>query len=306
MQKCRVCGGDAVIKIDYANASFCKEHFISFYERKISKILKKADLRNKCILVAVSGGKDSVALLYALSKLRDIFGYKLKALHIDLGIDGYSEESRDISIEICERLGIPLIIYDVKKTFEWDIPTAVKTLRKPACSLCGLVKRWIMNKVALDEGCEWIATGHNVDDIDAIGLKSLLTFRPDDIIRFAGPILEPKLEINLVGRLRPQFFLTEIENLFYVQVNGLRAVFDTCPLAKRSTLFKYKSIWQTIDQINPVGKINFAKTLLEISNKVKIEELGLRKCEKCGQPTYGRRICSFCGLRIKIEEKIKV
>ncbi|MGQ4891795.1 MAG: ATP-binding protein [Candidatus Njordarchaeia archaeon] len=303
MAKCIVCGREAVVKIEHANASFCAEHFKQYYERKILRVLKGLNLENKCILVALSGGKDSVSLLYALNRLKKDLNYNLKVLHIQLGIGLYSKESLEVSKQLAEKLNLRLIIFDLEKNLGWTIPEAVKVTKKKPCSLCGIVKRWVMNKVALEENCEYVATGHNVDDIDAIALKAMLTYRPEDIERTSSPILEPNMEVNLVGKLRPQFYLTEKENMLYAQFNGLPIVETTCPLASRSKIFKYKGIWQEIDKVNPVGKINFAKTLVEISKKLKEnkrEVQQLRKCVRCGMPTYGRDVCAFC----KINEKV--
>ena len=265
---------------------------------------------DKCILVGLSGGKDSVSLLYALWKLKEKFGYKLKALHIKLGIFDYTELSYKISQELCEKLSVPLIVFDVKGEFGWGIPEASMILRKPACSVCGIVKRWVMNKVAMDEDCDYVATGHNVDDFNSFGLKALLTYRLEDIFRISKPILEPKKEYNLVGRIRPQFYLTEFENTMYAHLNNLNFVTMRCPLATRTTQHKYKGLWEHINKVNPVGKINFAKSLVKISEIMKESEnkkIELAKCKICGQPTVkGREICSFCSMRKKISEKLNL
>lgn len=306
MGKCVVCKGPAVVRIDYANASFCAQHFFEFYERRIRKVLDRVDLSGKCILVALSGGKDSVSLLYALHKLKDDYKYVLKALHIRLGIGDYSDKSFSISKSLAEKLGVPLIVFDVNKSFNWTIPDAVKVLKRPACSICGLVKRWIMNKISVKEGCDYIATGHNLDDFNALGLKAFLTGRIEDIYRMPGPVLEGRREENLVGRLRPQFYLTEFENTLYAELNGLNYVDVECPLASNSTQHKYKAIWETINNLNPVAKINFLKSLEKLRKEFK-ESVKLNKCKICGQPTTaGREICYFCSTRRKIEAKLSV
>jgi len=306
LRNCRICKKEAIVYINYANISLCSEHFIEFYERKIFKILKQLDLRNKCILVALSGGKDSVALLFALYKLQAIFNYKLKVLHIDLGIGDYSKRSLEVSAKLTEKLNIPLIVFDLKKEFGWSIHDAVKIIRKPACSICGLVKRWVMNKVAIENECDYVATGHNIDDVNTFVLKAMLTYRPEDIIRLPRPILKPNLEVKLAGRIRPQFYATERENLLYTLVNGLDTVSIECPLARDAKSKKYRQIWEEIDKVNPVGKINFVNTIIKIIDKLDTGEMSdIKLCKICGYPTYSRDICTFCSMRMRIDSKLK-
>ena len=97
--KCQKCRQKAVIKISRANAKYCKLCFDEFFVSQIKRVLSKDKmaLRDDRILVAVSGGKDSLALWHVLIQL----GYQTAGIHIDLGIGSYSESSSE---KVCRSL----------------------------------------------------------------------------------------------------------------------------------------------------------------------------------------------------------
>ncbi len=301
-RKCVVCGKRASIVIERARVGFCEEHFIEYYERIIKRTLKRNGFSGGRVLVAVSGGKDSMALLYALNKLKDDLGIEIMALHIDLGIDNYSIESRRAVEKLLKELDIKYIIVSVKDYLGVSIPEAVKFVRKPPCSVCGLVKRWIMNKVAYENNYDYIATGHNLDDVSTYFLKAMFTYRYEDIVRGNEVISPPKPELKMVGRLRPQIFLTEKENLFYCEVNGVPYVDLECPLSRGALLKKYKTLWETALKLNPMSQYNFTRSILSIKKKIQQEEIEIKPCKICGFPTTASDgVCSFCKLREKIK-----
>lgn len=304
-KRCVVCGKDASIVIDRARVAFCNEHFIEYYERMIKRTLNKNGFNGGKVVVAVSGGKDSMALMFALNKLKNELNIKLTALHIDLGINDYSKESRDIFEKEVKKLDIDYIVVKAEDYLGVSIPEAIKFVRKPACSVCGLVKRWIMNKIAYDMNYDYVATGHNLDDISTYFMKAMFTYRSDDLIRGNEVISPPKPDLKIVGRLRPQIFLTEKENLFYCIVNGVNYIDFECPLSEGALLKKYKRIWETALNINPMSQYNFTRSILSIREKFSRDEIKLTPCKICGFPTTASdRICSFCKLRIRIKERL--
>jgi len=301
-KKCVVCGREASIVIERARVGFCKEHFIEYYERMIKKTLKKSGFNGGKVMVAVSGGKDSMALMYALNNVKSELNIDLMALHIDLGIDNYSKESRKIFEKEIKKLNIDYIIVEARDYLGASIPEIVKLVRKPACSICGLVKRWIMNKIAYDMNYDYIATGHNLDDVSTYFLKAMFTYRDDDLLRGNEVISPPRPELKMVGRLRPQIFITEKENLFYCEVNEISYIDLECPLSKGALLKKYKTIWELALKLNPMSQYNFTRSILSIREKMHRDDIKLKPCKICGFPTTASNgICSFC----KLKEKIK-
>ncbi len=74
--RCRVCGSPAYVRLEYANLQLCKDDFIRFFERRVKRTIERYGMFEKGsrVAVAVSGGKDSVALLHALWRLKDEWG----------------------------------------------------------------------------------------------------------------------------------------------------------------------------------------------------------------------------------------
>ena len=131
------------------------------------------------IAVALSGGKDSVTLLYALKNLQIFYPkkFELIAITVNPGFDGFNTE---ILENIAKNVGVELFIAPS------DIKAIVFDVRKEKnpCSLCANLRRGILNSVAKEHGCNKIALGHNEDDVletfllNMIYAGNLSTFAP--------------------------------------------------------------------------------------------------------------------------------
>lgn len=301
MRKCRFCERPAIVRLRYANLSLCDEHFKKYYMGRIKKILDKHRIRGE-ILVAVSGGKDSMALLHALneiSKVEDSIG--ITAFHINLGIYDYSQKSEDVVKKFAKEIGVVLITYDLKKEIGHTIPEIARTSRRPPCAVCGIIKRWVFNKVAYENGFDYVATGHNIDDVSTIFLKALLTQDIYTIIRAQSEFSPSKIDVKLVGRIRPQFYLSEMENRLYVELNNIPVIEEACPLSIGATTHKYRSIWDSILRMNPASQINLVRSILKLRSQMIIDEPQLVQCKKCGYPTKSKAgICAFCRLMERV------
>ena len=120
------------------------------------------------IAVGVSGGKDSLTLLYLLAALRRYPAhYELQAVTIDMGLPGM-----DFSpvAALCEKLEVP---YQIKKTEIGPIIFDYRHEKNP-CSMCAKMRRGALNDVLLSLGCNKIALGHHFDDAVETFLMSLL------------------------------------------------------------------------------------------------------------------------------------
>jgi len=301
LRKCIICGKEAEFYIPYARAGFCREHFISFYEKRIVKTLKKVKFKGGKVLVAISGGKDSVALLAALKRREDELNINVDGLYLNLGISIYSEMSEKIVREVSKILDVDTAIIHIKRKIGFTVPEAVRKIRRPACAICSIIKRWLINKYAYEKGYDYIATGHNMDDASTYYIKSLLTNSIEEFLRGADVITPGKKEHKLIARIRPQIFLREADNLYYVISLGLPFVDMQCPLAKGAVSLKYKRVWEEINKLNPIGQLNFLKASIKLKDMVHKEEVELKACKICGYPTTSPDgICSFCKIKIKV------
>ena len=157
--------------------ALCAEHFVEWFVSYTQRAIEKYRMfgTDDQLLVAVSGGKDSLALWDVLTQL----GYRADGMYIGLGIggdDGYSAASQLKAEAFAEARGLTLHVVDVKQTYGESIPELARRTRRglKPCALCGLVKRHIMNRVAYEGGYDAIATGHNLDDEAAILMQNAL------------------------------------------------------------------------------------------------------------------------------------
>ena len=246
------------------------------------------------VLVAVSGGKDSLGLWDVLLEL----GYRTSGMYLGLGIGEYSERSREVTNAFAEGRGAELIDVDLREEYGYDIPTAGRRGSRSTCAVCGLSKRYVFNRVALDHGFDVVATGHNLDDEAATLLGNTLRWQTGYIAR-QFPVLPGRQ--GMVRKVKPLVRLSELETAAYAFLRGIDYVVEECPLVAGNTQLRYKAAMNQLEQTSPgtkaqflMGFIDRAATLFKDEDHV---ELSL--CQRCGQPTTGR-FCAFCRARAQV------
>jgi len=306
--RCRFCGGAASYHLDHARMSLCQGCFIQYYERKVHRIIARHRMLDgaRRVAVAVSGGKDSLALLQALQEIssRHYPGVEVHAIHIDLGIPGYSEECRRIAEGVCERLGVECAVYDLREVEGYGIPDLLTTpFRRRICAACGTVKRYLLNKIAYGMGADRLATGHNLDDMVEILFELYLRGSVGEIARIR-PVSwssHPKL----VTRIKPLIELTEKEDLYYVLAKGLPILEAECPLSTESRMNKRKRLIHAIESEIPGFRHTFYKSHLKRllpMLEAGVEEPEIRECARCGMPAISE-VCSYCKLISKLKQQ---
>jgi len=240
--KCKKCGGVAVINMRQHKLALCEEHFLEWILKQTQRAIEKYRMfaPEDRILVAVSGGKDSLSLWDVLLRL----GYQVEGLYIHLGING--EAYSDRSLEYVQRFaaareGARFRVVNLKADYGQSVPELAQTTyrgRKP-CALCGLVKRHIMNRVAYEGSYDAIATGHNLDDEAAVLMQNTLHWQAGYLARQA-PVL-PSTHPRLARKVKPFVRLYERETAAYAIVRGIDYIYDECPHAKGSKTIFYKS-----------------------------------------------------------------
>jgi len=300
--KCAKCGKKAVIRIPYARMWLCRDHFIEFFEDRVLKAIKRYGLAKKGdrVLVAVSGGKDSAALLSALKRAGDEIGFDVIALHIDLGIGEYSRRNREAVRTLAEQLGVKLVIFDVKAVLGMSIPEMALRSRRPPCSVCGLVKRYVINAAAVELGADAVALGHNMDDMIAYIMKAFITQDISNIHKL-GPRTESMK--GAVGRIRPLYDTSEREALAYALMKRLSFNHAECPNAAPGSLEReVKAFMNSLERKHPSIKVQlvrrFYKNLASGAYRG-VAEAPLYRCPVCGLISDGG-ICSFCRLTKKL------
>ena len=282
--RCRLCKEVSV----YKELGFCKDHFINYFETKVKKYLANSRLRGTKVLVGVSGGKDSAALAYTLSLFKEEFDYEMSLFTINLRIGEYSSKSLRASQALAELLGEELVVVDLDE-FPKQIPVFVGGRDSKPCSQCGTIKRYLLNKNAIDYGCSFVATGHNLDDEHFFMVRSLEQGNLVQLLR-SDKRLPPKKEQKMVGRIKPLYELTEKESMIYCLLKELPVHLDDCPFSVGNPQIAFKE-----QGVSRHAKLNTIKTLRKLKKGYDTQEYDdqVVMCGRCGYPTT-KRVCLFC------------
>lgn len=302
--KCQKCGALAVINMRQHRLRLCEIHFVEWFQGMVQRTIEKFEMFTPAdrVLVAVSGGKDSLTLWDVLLRL----GYQAEGMYIHLGIDeaiAYSESS----LASCHRFvadhhpGAALQVVDVGGKYGQAIPDLARRTQRgrgKPCAVCGLVKRHIMNRVAREGGFSAIATGHNLDDEAAVLMQNTLHWQAGYLARQAPVLLERE---GLARKVKPLARIYERESAAYALVQGIDYIQEECPFARGSTTNFYKELLDRLELNSPGAKQQFYLSFLQAreAGQVAFAETAaaeLQPCSRCGQPTTAGDLCAFCRL----------
>ena len=296
--KCRVCREPAVIDIRRHNANFCAEHFVRLCRDQVEKAIKQfAMLRpGDRVLVAVSGGKDSLALWDVLIEL----GYDVDGLYVGLGIGEYSDVSGGFVHRFVEERGLKLVEVDMRADEGFDVPTAAAVTGRVPCSACGLSKRHLFDRAAREGGYDAVATGHNLDDEAAVLFGNLLRWQTDYLGR-QRPMLPAR--DGFPRKVKPLVRLTERETAAYCVLRGIDYQVEECPMAVGNKHLGFKETLNDLELRSPGTKHDLYFGFLDRGVDRFAEERGddgdgpaaLGECAECGAPATGE-VCAFCRL----------
>jgi uncharacterized protein (TIGR00269 family) len=301
--KCRRCRApEVVIELRRHNAAFCRDCFFHHVREQVRRAIDDFAMfeTHERVLVAVSGGKDSLGLWDLLLDL----GYHADGLYLGLGIGEYSDESVQYVRAFAAERGAHLIEVDLPSDHGFDIPTAARVTRRVPCSACGLSKRHLFNSAAREGGYDVIATGHNLDDEAAVLLGNVLRWDADYLGRQL-PVL-PAAD-GFVKKVKPLVKLGERELAAYCVLRGIDYQVEECPNAIGNKHLGYKEALNAIEDQSPGSKNAFyfgflARAADRFAGESAASREDLAECPRCGSPTTGE-VCAFCKLvqRVTVE-----
>ncbi|MFL6377345.1 MAG: TIGR00269 family protein [Nitrososphaeraceae archaeon] len=242
---------------------------------------------NDKLAVAVSGGKDSLSLLYIMKRIFDNRrgGADLIAITIDEGIEGYRNESLKIVEDFCSNLGVQSKILSYKEIFGINMDEAM--ILRPAekitsCSMCGTFRRRAMDIAAESVGANVLATAHNLDD----QVQSfMINIFAGDIERIGWTYPEPvQYANNKLKKIKPFVEIYEQEIVFYALQRQIPFQSEECPYMHESIRTEIRQFLNKFENDHPGIKYNIYNSITKIS-----------KILKCGMKTPEARICSVCG-----------
>lgn len=215
------------------------QQVLSYIRRAVDdyKMIEDGDY----IAVGISGGKDSLTLLYGLHGLRRFYPQKfdIHAVTVDLGFDNLN---LDKIKQLCEELEVP---YTIVKT---DIANIVFQERKESnpCSLCAKMRKGALNEAIKKAGCNKIAYAHHKDDVVETMLMSLIfegrfhTFSPVTYL--------DRMDLTV---LRPLMYMNEADVIGFVNKYEVPVVKSPCPADGYTKREYIKNLLKTLNQENP-------------------------------------------------------
>lgn len=292
--KCRICKDKAIIGLPQHNLALCARHFDEWLLKRVQKAISDFNMfsREDKILLAVSGGKDSLAMWDILTRL----GYRTCGLYVNLGIthDNYSDESERLCRVFASDRNCELIVVNVLQRHGMTVVQNAKAKRRSVCSACGLTKRYYMNQVAITEGFDVIATGHNLDDQAAALLGNI--FHWNLLYLANGSPYSPSIGEGYPAKAKPLCLATEKETTTYCLLRNISFIEKECPYARDATFLEWKRLLNRAEERSPGTKGAFYRGYLKNMHLFASgyeEKKPPRNCKICGLPSW-HDACSFC------------
>jgi uncharacterized protein (TIGR00269 family) len=295
MMKCKRCAGPAVIDVRRHRAAFCADCFTHHCREQVRRTIESHRMIAPAerALVAVSGGKDSLAVWDLLLDL----GYDADGVYLGLGIGDYSEASRGYAERYADARGAKLHVVDIPEEHGFAIPDAARATKRVPCSACGLSKRHLLNRAALDGGYDVLVTGHNLDDEAAVLFGNVLQWHVDYLAR-QRPVL-PATE-GFARRVKPLIRVSERETAAYCVIKRIDYIVEECPMAAGNRHLRYKETLNALEERSPGAKaafyLQFVDRMLPVLDGVAEQEREqVGACTRCGAPSSSE-VCAFCRL----------
>ncbi|MDT8358477.1 MAG: ATP-binding protein [Methanomicrobiaceae archaeon] len=288
--RCSRCGHEAIIYQRYSGAHLCRRHFIADFEARAKRAIRTHGWirANDRIAVALSGGKDSSALLHFLATRfgarRDM---EIMAITVDEGIRGYRDPER--ARGIAERYGVECLVTRFRDAYGYDIDQILERVgTERSCTFCGVLRRRLLNKTARELGATKLALGFNLDDDAQSVLMNVLRGDSERLLRPDVPVE------GLVPRIRPFLHIPEREVALYACLNVEGFSDRGCPYAHNALRADVRIMLNDYHYRHPSTKfalVNLGEELAEVGGAAAPE---LKVCGRCGEPYFER--CRACEL----------
>lgn len=296
--KCDRCDNNAVYTRKYSGESLCSKCFSNSIVRKTAKTISKHKMikNDDFVAVAVSGGKDSLALLDIMKQMSNSHNFKIKAITIDEGIPGYRDEALEIVQNFCSKLNVSYEIFSYENLFDMTLEEALELRdeKTSSCSICGTLRRRAIDRAANHIGANVIATGHNLDD-------TLQTF----VINMLSG------DMNKLGwmypdtqkRIKPFSEIYEAEVVFYAFTNNIPFQSEPCPHMNEGIRTEIREFLNSLESQHNGIKNSLYQSVLKVSQAVKKDNHKTKLfCKKCGSECTGE-ICAVCNTVSRLKEK---
>ncbi|MCI8411044.1 MAG: tRNA 2-thiocytidine(32) synthetase TtcA [Clostridia bacterium] len=198
------------------------------------------------IAICLSGGKDSITMLHAFKALQRFYPKKFEIIAVSVD-PGFEFFDTNFLQNICDNLEIPLFI---EKSNAKEIVFDIRKEKNP-CSLCANLRRGVINSIAIKEGCNKIALGHNQDDVLETFLLNLLY--TGNIGTFSPMSYMDRTKITLI---RPLIYTPEKDTRRFIRKNNLTVMEKVCPMDGTSKREDMKQLIFTLTKSIPMIRAN--------------------------------------------------
>jgi uncharacterized protein (TIGR00269 family) len=296
---------EAVYMRSYSGEKLCAKCFIDSIEDKVRATIAEYGMfrYDDKIMLAVSGGKDSITMLHILTKLVGKFPKSsLCAVTVDEGIKGYRDEALKLAAKSCRKLNVEHTITSFKELLGITLDELIKTLKKTRrndrrglspCAYCGVLRRRALNIAAREAGVDKLATAHNLDDWTQTILLNILHGETLRIAR-VKPVSDER-HPKLVQRVKPLCEIPEKEIAFYAYQGQTEFQSFPCPYAYTALRSDIRLILNRLEEKHAGIKYTLFRSIEKIRPALErlYVETKLRECKLCGEPTVSN-VCKSC------------
>lgn len=258
------------------------------------------------IVVGVSGGKDSLALLYNLIKIQEnnYHSKPIIAVTIDEGIQNYRLNSIKNAIEFCKKYGIEHITVSFKEKTGKALDEIVELKNntaenKYACNFCATFRRRLLNETAKELGADVLAMGHNLTDIAETFLMNIL-FKRFKLIANQYMFKEKSKELQkfFVKKITPLMKIPEEEIFLYSNLKKIEYYPSHCPYREKDPILRKRVLEfiQECKKYSPETEFNLLNGFLEMSETLSnnYKSMPYNTCKECGYPCGNTNLCLYC------------
>jgi uncharacterized protein (TIGR00269 family) len=295
--RCLLCDEPAVYQDKKTGRHLCRNHFIKDVEQRVFATIRSREMivSGDHVAVALSGGKDSTALLVILSRLLPLLGnVRLSAVTIDEGIRGYREETIRSAGEQVKKYGIGHILVPFAGLFGSSLDEMLRGREQEACSVCGILRRKALNVAAEKAGATKLATGHNLDDEAQSVFMNVLRGDLPRLVRDSGRDSQGRF----IPRVKPLMYIPEKEIAVFLMLQGAWQELPECPYAVHALRGEVRTLLAALESRHPGAMLHLMESREKIEScypEGRVKE-PIRRCQRCGDSCSGE-ICQLCRLR---------
>ena len=292
---CAACPEPAAYLDRVSGEHLCAGHLAERVEATFRETLRAPGglVGGERVAVAFSGGKDSSVLLHLLATIAaPELHLELVAVTIDEGIAGYRDMTIGAARELAARLGVEHRVVEFEMACGRDLDDLVRGREHRACTVCGVLRRRLLQGSAREIGADRLAMGHCLDD-EAESV--LMNWLRGDLYRTAGA--RPRGGEGMVPRTKPLARIPEKEVVSYALLHDLAPDLPECPYTRHALRAGVRGLIHRAEFRSPatMARVVAGQAGLEARFRGLLPPADFTTCPDCGEPVLGGS-CRACAL----------